>query len=82
MSENCLDGCCLMSSTKWCDEGSDGWSDKGTPTFVHSNSKFRVFTTEAFRSEKSTETSEDSIEVSGEINETFESVSTHPKFRF
>jgi hypothetical protein len=49
---------------------------------IHSNSKFRVFATEAFRSEKSTETSDNSTNVSGEINETFESVSTHPKFRF
>jgi hypothetical protein len=38
---------------------------------VHSNSKFRVFATEAFRSEKSTETSDNSTEVSGEINEKF-----------
>jgi hypothetical protein len=49
---------------------------------VHSNSKFRVFATEAFRSEKSTETTDISTEVSGEINETFEAVSITPKFRF
>jgi hypothetical protein len=44
--------------------------------------KFRVFATEAFRSENSTETIDNSTEVSGEINETFESVSLPPKFRF
>jgi hypothetical protein len=44
-----------------------------------SNSKFRVFTTEAFRSEKSTETSDNSIEVSGGINETFDSQSEYPR---
>jgi hypothetical protein len=44
--------------------------------YPHSNSKFRVFATEAFRSGKSTETSDNSTEVSGEINETFESVSS------
>jgi hypothetical protein len=42
---------------------------------LHSNSKFQVFATEAYRSEKSTETFDNSTEVSGEINETFESVS-------
>jgi hypothetical protein len=49
---------------------------------LHINSKFRVFATEAFRSEKSTETSDNSTEISGEINETFESVSISPKFCF
>jgi hypothetical protein len=49
---------------------------------VHSNSKFRVFATEAFCSEKSTETTDNSTEVSGEINETFLSVSMSPKFCF
>jgi hypothetical protein len=41
---------------------------------VYSNSKFRVCATDAFRSEKSTETSDNSTEVSSEINGTFESV--------
>jgi hypothetical protein len=53
----------------------------GENTRLHSNSKFRVFATEAFRSEKSTETSDYSTEVSGETNEKFESITT-PKFRF
>jgi hypothetical protein len=48
----------------------------------HSNLKFRVFATEAFRFEKSIETFDNSTEVSGEINEKFESVSISPKFRF
>jgi hypothetical protein len=42
---------------------------------LHSNEKFRVFATEVFRSEKSTETSNYSTEVSVETHETFESVS-------
>jgi hypothetical protein len=42
--------------------------------YLHSDSKFRVFATEPFRSEKSTQISDNSTEVSGEINETFESV--------
>jgi hypothetical protein len=49
---------------------------------VHSSSKFRVFATKGFRSEKSTETTDNSTEVSNEINETFESVSMSPKFRW
>jgi hypothetical protein len=48
----------------------------------HSNSKFLVFATEAFRSEKFTETSDYLTEVLREINETFESVSISLKFRF
>jgi hypothetical protein len=47
-----------------------------------SSSKFRVFATKAFRSEKSRETSDNLTEISGEINKTFETVSTTPKFRF
>jgi hypothetical protein len=43
------------------------------------NSKFRVFATEAFRSEKSNETSD--TEVLGEINETFEPIYISSKFR-
>jgi hypothetical protein len=46
----------------------------GTFNDLHSNQKFRVFATEAFRSEKSSETSDNSTEVSREINEIFESV--------
>jgi hypothetical protein len=49
---------------------------------MYSNSKFRDSATEAFRFEKSTETSDYLTEVSGEINETLESVSISPKFRF
>jgi hypothetical protein len=49
---------------------------------IHSNSKFRIFATEAFRFEKYTETSDSTTEVSSEINETFESVSISSKFRF
>ena len=49
---------------------------------MHSNEKFRVFATEAFRSEKSTETSDYSTEVSVETPETFESLSISPKFRY
>jgi hypothetical protein len=37
---------------------------KNVPKLIHSNSKFRVFATEAFRSEKSTETSDYLTEVS------------------
>jgi hypothetical protein len=40
---------------------------------AHSNSKFWIFATKAFRSEKSTETSDNLTEVSSEINKTFES---------
>jgi hypothetical protein len=47
---------------------------------IHSNSKFQVFATKAFRSEKSTETSDNSTEVSGKINKTFESVTISPIF--
>jgi hypothetical protein len=47
-----------------------------------SNSKLRVFAIKAFRSEKSTETTDNSTEVSNEINVTFESISMSPKFRF
>jgi hypothetical protein len=36
---------------------------------VHSNSKFRVFATEAFRSENTTETSDNSTEVAGKSTE-------------
>jgi hypothetical protein len=49
---------------------------------LHSNEKLRVFATEAFRSEKSTETSNYSTEVSIETHETFESISRSPKFYF
>jgi hypothetical protein len=48
--------------------------DWGKVKHSHKDSKFRVFVTEAFRSEKSTETSDISKEVLGEINGTFESV--------
>jgi hypothetical protein len=50
--------------------------------YPHSNEKLRVFATEAFHSEKSTETSNYSTEVSVETHETFESISRSPKFRF
>jgi hypothetical protein len=50
--------------------------------FLHSNEKLRVFASEAFRSEKSTETSNHSTEVSVETHEPFESISKSPKFRF
>jgi hypothetical protein len=46
--------------------------------YLHSNEKLRVFATEAFRSEKSTETSNYSTEVSVETHETFESISRSP----
>jgi predicted ATP-grasp superfamily ATP-dependent carboligase len=49
---------------------------------LHSNLKFRVFATEAFRSENLTETAAYLTEVLSEINERFESVSISPKFRF
>jgi hypothetical protein len=49
-------------------------------SLIHSNSKFRVFATEAFRSENSTESSDFSTEVSDETKKTFDSVSTTPKF--
>jgi len=42
---------------------------------LHSNEKFRVFATEAFRSEKSTETSDYSTEVSVETPK----ISSHSK---
>jgi hypothetical protein len=57
--------------------------DKNAVRFVvHSNSKFRIFATETFRSDKSTEISDYFTKDSGEINETFESVSISPKFVF
>jgi tellurite resistance protein len=57
-------------------------SSKNIFFFLHSNEKLRVFATEAFRSENSTETSNYSTEVSVETRETFESVTKIPKFRF
>jgi hypothetical protein len=48
---------------------------------IHSNEKLRVSAIETFRSEKSTETSNYSTEVSVENRQIFESVSISPKFR-
>jgi hypothetical protein len=55
---------------------------KASMRSLHSNEKLRVFATEAFRSQKSTETPNYSTEVSVETCEIFESVSINPKIRF